>query len=167
MRSILEISLCALALNFTSTTLAAWHSGGGELIRDGRNPWFIGKATQASYCIKTSEDFPIQDHDRLDQAIRYAIDFWQERIELAEPYRKALLTDGSKIQVGPGTFSRKICDGSEDIAFQFGYLNDLQRRALIDPQNFAAITIRTDYDEVNLRGKGFVFVSTDRGPNAF
>ncbi|MCX6118452.1 MAG: hypothetical protein NT027_12990 [Proteobacteria bacterium] len=151
----------------SSVLLAGWHSGGGELIRDGNNPWYLSNTNAVAYCIKTSDDFPIQDMEKLDHSIQDAISFWRERIALAKPFQKYRLNDNQGISVGPKRFVLNPCDGMEDITFQFGFLTDGQRKELRTYKNFAALTIRTEYDEVHLRGRGFVYVAMDRGANAF
>jgi len=65
---------------------------------------------------------------------------------------------------------KEVCTRDVDLAFQFGYLEPYQieefQKVNVDLTKHVALTIRTDYDE-KLRGKGFIYVSPDRGPNAF
>ena len=60
-------------------------------------------------------------------------------------------------------------DAAIDLTFQFGYgtLDEKQREFLLDLRKYIGIAVRTDYDEVNLKGKGFVYISSDRGSSRF
>ena len=56
-----------------------------------------------------------------------------------------------------------------DLRILFGVetLTQPEREYLQDPRKFIGITVRTDYDEVQLKGRGFMFISSDQGPNPY
>ncbi|MBI3543315.1 MAG: hypothetical protein HY075_08605 [Deltaproteobacteria bacterium] len=77
------------------------------------------------------------------------------------------------VDVGTQDFVAVDCanheDAGVDLTFQLGYetLDARQRAFLADARKYVGIAVRTSYDEVNLRGKGFIYISSDRGPNRF
>lgn len=82
-------------------------------------------------------------------------------------YKKSMLGDGSSEILGTQLFEYETCRPSTDVTFQFGYLEQAQRQFIGDPTKFVAVTIRTNYDPINLRGKGFVYVSPDSGSDRY
>lgn len=145
-------------------------SGGGELVADAHNPWFLQNTPVVKYCITSSGDFGWDDDQgtKVDAAFRSAVAYWKEQMKLAEPYQKHRLPDGSKITLGGQKFERTGCnDNMVDLTLTLGVLNDQQLAFVKDPSRFAAITVRTNYDPEVLRGRGFIYISPDRGPRAF
>lgn len=58
------------------------------------------------------------------------------------------------------------CDDSTDIRFQFGVLTAEQLEKVPNPKNHVGFSIRTQYDSVNMKGRGFVYISPEKGPLA-
>jgi hypothetical protein len=75
-----------------------------------------------------------------------------------------------KVYVNTDMTFKDVCDESVDLAFQFGWLSQVQQQEIerlkVDLTRYVALSIRTDYS-TQLRGKGFIYVSPDRGPMAF
>jgi len=61
------------------------------------------------------------------------------------------------------------CDNQTDMEFKVGYgtLNPQEITFLKDPTNFIGVTIRKAYDEVLMRAKGTVYISSDFGGHAY
>ncbi len=140
-----------------------WVSGGGELIRDAKNPWFLNNTHQVKFCIISDEtNFGVTREVEKEQILK-AFSFWKKEFKYAvvQPSRLGIVTlaDQELLEVS--------CETDPDITFQFGLLTSEQERFLKRPQDFAAVTVRTEYDEKNLRGKGFVYFSPEQGPLAF
>jgi hypothetical protein len=145
-------------------------SGGGELVADAHNPWFLQNTPVVKYCITSSSEFEWDDDHwtKIDAAFQSAVAYWNEQIKLAEPYQKSRLPDGSKLSLGGQEFVHIGCnDEMVDLTLSLGVLNDEQLAAIKDPARFAAITVRTSYDPEDLRGRGFIYIAPDRGPRAF
>ena len=153
-----------------------WSGGGGIMIRDSMNPWFIQNTTDVSYCIIIDLDnfhTSNQAHQDAEDAIQKAIGYWKKEFPNA-------FVVGNVVTIAAQNFhSRKIvsikngkadgeCAGNTDIVFQFGFLDRVQKKYFkdngVDIHETIAHTIRTDYDKVHLRGKGFVYVAADSGP---
>lgn len=162
MRTILFLAVWAL---ITATARADWASGGGELIKDAGNPWFLQNTPVANICVLVDEAHfhteqpPLQV---LNRSVAKAIAYWKAEFLVKKAHSK-----GTSPEVATQRFVTGPCDESTDIAFQFGYLSAEQqakfRELGQDPRELVSIAVRTSYDRVNMRGKGFVYVAADSG----
>lgn len=159
----------------------SWSSGGGEILEHAQNPWFInvpgipgGAPIQPStYCVIAGEDFPIAQR-RLESLVSEALVWWRREFSNAHmPSNKVLINNQAaelKVYVNTDMRFQETCDQHTDLAFQFGRLSSAQHqefeRLKVDLTRYVALTIRTDYSD-RLRGKGFIYISPDRGPLAF
>lgn len=152
-RGIAAFALIALpAISF-----AGWTSGGGELIRDGQNPWFLANVKSVTYCVEVDEANFGQTRSQVSSIIVKALNNW--KLE----FRNARYLN-SNLGIAAQTFHETSCSANPDIRFQFGVLSGEQLKKLDDPTRFLGVTVRTDYDPVQMRGRGFVYVSPARGP---
>ena len=152
------VSLTAAPTN----AMAAWASGGGELFRDAHNPWFIQNTKRVHYCVELGEGFGVAA-PIAKRLVRDGLNFWVNEFanNLASKSTEMLQTRG---YVGTQEFIEDPCNDQTDLRIQLGVLSQEQLARLGDTNRFAAITIRTDYDEVNLRGRGFLYVAPESGP---
>jgi len=140
---------------------AGWVSGGGQVVRDGNNPWFLENTQVVKYCITSSKEFsnlPTPVENLVEQSLKY----WKEEFNYSLRHSPGF--EFGKIKIATQTFFKVDCDENPDLALQFGVLNELQEQFLGDPKKFIGIAVRTDYDEVNLKAKGFIYFSPDSGP---
>lgn len=135
-----------------------WTSGGGELIRDAHNPWFLSNTKEVKYCIKINEKDFGQNKSFVRLNIFKALDFWKMQLnELTYVGNSS----GFKFTLGTQNFYEVNCDQNPDITFQFAELTKEQEEKLGDLSKTIAVSVRTDYDLVNLKGKGFVYFNKD------
>jgi hypothetical protein len=154
-----------LALFLSQIALAGgWSSGGGGLLKDAVNPWFLNNTKKVNYCISIDQKNFGASQDIVRLQLNRAMTFWKKQFEHAI---LANLTKFGQLQIASQVFTETGCDDHTDIVFQFGILNHQQKKFLKDPTEYAAITVRTSYDEINLRAKGFVYVSPSYGPLAY
>ncbi|NUM60138.1 MAG: matrixin family metalloprotease [Bdellovibrionaceae bacterium] len=142
-----------------------WISGGGELLKDSHNPWFLNNVNEVFYCVKFSNSNFGENQKNVENQLKSAIDFWKSEFSYAiAPEYKGL----GKLKIANQNFLKVDCnDVRVDIKFQFGVLDKAQKQYLKQPNKYAAVTVRTHYDEVNLKGRGFVYVSPSGGPLAY
>lgn len=154
----------------------SWSSGGGEILEHAQNPWFLDTPSSApvTYCVTSATDFAVPQSG-LETVVQNALRWWDNEFSNAHyPDNDIPLADGRMIKLrvllNTTRFVQEPCSDSTDLAFQFGSLTTAQEaefdRLQVDLQRYVALTIRTDYSDA-LRGKGFIYVSPDRGPNAF
>lgn len=139
-------------------------SGGGQFKDDLLNPWFAKNTKTVQYCIDIDPEGFSGTRAEISKLLPMAFAYWKNEF-----------ADETTIGLGKQNFveTQGSCTGSEDIRFEFGYgalkPDQLSEFAAhdADPQDFVAITIRPDYDKVQLRGKGYVFVASDFGPHPY
>lgn len=155
---LLFVGCFALSLLTSKPAIAGWTSGGGELVRDANNPWFLPNTTQATYCILVDEKNFGQSKEQIRPFIVQAFQFW--RTQFLNTEDNGFL----KSPLGQQKFVEVSCVQKPDIQFLFGLLSGEQIQQVGDPTKYVGITIRTDYDRTNLKGKGFVYFSPQDGP---
>lgn len=132
-----------------------WSSGGGELFRDTKNPWFPKPATDVRYCVQIDHNLFGVDQSVAERAIETALAYWKKELTTT--------ASGMNVDVGTQSFHRVACGKNTDLTFQLGVLDEEQRNFLRDPTLFAAIAVRTDYDIAKRRGQGFIYVAPEQG----
>jgi hypothetical protein len=152
--------LLLMVVFLTPSAFAGWSSGGGELIKDAKNPWFIQNTKTVRYCVLVDESNFGMSRDAIEKLVPLAIGQWKEE------FKRAITFPNNSInaQVATQEFVATACDDQTDLRFQFGILTGDQLQKIGDPKRYIGITIRTEYDHVNLKGKGFMYFSPERGP---
>lgn len=136
-----------------------WVVGGGQIPSDSDNPWFLNNNKNVSYCIQVDEtNFSLQK-PQLEIIVERALKFWTR--QFAESYYTS-----PDFPVGKQVFAYEDCAPSTDLRFQFGILSLEQIQNLSGIDKKIAMAVRTDYDRVRLRGKGFIYLVPERGPLA-
>jgi hypothetical protein len=143
-----------------------WNSGGGYAITDQFNPWFVQNTKEVTYCIEIDERNFGQTLERSRQLIEEALKYWKAEFALAQPFQHP--SDNEQVLLGTQTFNYigAKCAENVDIRFQLGILNPQQKEYLKDPKDWVGHTARTSYDPVQLKGKGFIYISPVSGPLA-
>ena len=175
---LVAISLLHWSASFVDAFAGNWSSGGGEIVENAQNPWFLdipGTSQPVKYCVAADPEFPVP-LAKLEEMADRTFRFWNTQFSNAfipeNSYFGAdgLLKNGLQFRVNTSRYQKEPCSEDTELAFQFGYLTASQRAQFelrkIDLRRFVALTIQTDYGK-NLRGKGFIYVSPDRGPMAF
>ena len=160
---------------FANVTLAqgGWISSGGELFKNGKNPWFVKNTTVVNYCIHLDESTFSTSKQDVQKAIQAGFQYWKNEFSKSV---SAFTTDGV-ITLATQDFIERPCAGvagkreepAIDIEFLFGHgtLTAKQIAYLVNPKKYIGVTVRTDYDVVNLKAKGFVFISSDIGTESY
>lgn len=151
--------LAGVSAFIATTSFAGWASSGGDYFSTAKNPWYLSNTSKVSYCIAADEENFGETTGNVRVQIKKAFQYWKEQFEQAEK-------DSDAVELATQKFVETECDEYTDITFQLGILSPKQKRFLQHPEFSVARTVRTSYDEVNLRGKGFVYVSPETGPLA-
>lgn len=154
----LDILLFVSALILSSNAHSGvWSSGGGELVKDSQNPWFLENTHSVHYCVAQDESAFHLAPEIARRRVREALQYWKDQ------FARGIPTIGAR--VATQTFHETSCEQSGvDLRFQFGILSSEQLAVIGEANNYVALAIRTDYDRVNMRGRGFIYVAPDSGP---
>lgn len=160
MKIVLKI-LMSILVFANGAHAGGWTSGGGENIRDERNPWWLQNTKEITYCIKIDRANFGQSTQVIRQKINFAFNFWKKQLKTLT---WSEIDKNEHLAVGTQNFTETPCREGTDLVFQFGVLDGEQFRYLGDPTKFIGVTVRTDYNPVNLRAKGFIYISPENGP---
>lgn len=153
------------SLLFATNAFAGnWSSGGGELIKDAHNPWFLENTKRVTYCVAVDEKNVSAPKQKIESIVRLAIDYWITDFRKAATIERYYDDTMLPLKLATQVFFQVSCDRNPDLRFQFGLLDDEQFRYLGSPKKYIGIAVRTDYDPIRLKGKGFIYISPDNGP---
>ena len=180
-RILLQVALCFEVAAFAEPQFGGW-TGSGEIYEDRLNPWFMtivdteqGQNSRPlrsflNYCIRIDqENFGINLADA-KRHIENAFEFWmQEFLRSSVPVNPG----GYKIYVGLDTpVYQATCNDKTNIRFLLGSFETPEQKKFLDDlggaSSFAGVAVRTSYamEQDQLVGKGYVYLSPERGPNA-
>ncbi|MGE0172880.1 MAG: hypothetical protein AB7T49_08850 [Oligoflexales bacterium] len=155
------LSALLCGIGFSASAMAAWSSGGGSLIKDADNPWFVKNTTDVNYCVVSdAKHFPLSER-RLNEIVLEALEYW--KLEFSR-------YPSPDMKVATQAFHQVPCPSNldapagVDLVFQFGLLTESQRLEIANPGEYVSLAIRTDYDRVRLKGRGFIYVAPESGP---
>ena len=157
MRMTMKALVAGGFLIFSASARAGWVSGGGEVVKDAGNPWFLANTKTVSYCIAVAPTGFPYDADETQPLIERAFAYWAGEFARARP----MLPEA---RVASQRFTRVDCDANPNLEFQMGFMTAAQMKVVPNPQDYVSLAIRTSYDPVQLRGNGFVYVSAESGP---
>jgi hypothetical protein len=142
-------------------------SSGGYLYGFETNPWFLQNTEEVKYCIDMDEENFGVSKEKARSAIKFAIDSWKSQLEKVEYslYGEDELKPWRRLRLGTQTFTEVSCaDQSVSLNFQLGKLSPVQHAQVGDPRRYVAKVFETSYDEVNMRGAGFIYLAPESGP---
>jgi hypothetical protein len=161
MNTLKKIIFGTLLICFAIPSFAGgWTSGGGELLGNSQNPWWIHNTKQVNYCILIDEANFGVSRQVVEEKIVRALSFWKIQLGQAYGYHNGNV----EIKFGQQDYILTQDCSNSDLKFQFGVLDSEQFNYLKDPLKYYAVAVRTEYDGYNLKGKGFIYVAPENGP---
>ena len=148
---------------FADSDGAISSGGGTKLSKTENNPWWLQNTPKVVYCIDRDSAFPVSQ-DRLEELVRDGIARWQHAFALATDEPPETMGGKTYAQVATQQFQEQACGGETQLRFRFGKLSDEDQKHFVDPDEYIGAAIRTDYDLVHLRSKGFVYIAPLAGP---
>jgi hypothetical protein len=136
-----------------------------------QNPWWVKNTTDIHYCIQMDPTGISATRDVIENITDRAMAYWKQEFSRELQIFGAsseLNTIFAMSGVGRQQQIKMTCDGTEDLRIQFGYgtLTPEQRAYLPDPRRYVGVAVRTQYDSNAMRGKGFILIASDIGPDA-
>ncbi|MBO9666197.1 MAG: hypothetical protein J7501_05235 [Bdellovibrio sp.] len=159
-----SISLLALLSNLMIATMAfagPWISSGGDLVGDTRNPWFVVNSPVVTYCIKADAKSFSASSSAVKVALEKSLAFWRGEFQENENYTKESL---NHLPLSIPKFVEIACDSQVDLKLILGEGALSKEEALYVQSRrteVVALTVRTDYDSVTLKGRGFLYIAGD------
>jgi hypothetical protein len=152
----LLVSLPTLGLAGNGST------GGGNIYGNQLNPWFLTNTKSVTYCVEIAPEFSRLSRPRVLEVISSAFSYWKEAFA---NYQSNFSHDFEiDTRVGNQTFNYvEHCSDAIDIKFQLGFLTDQQLLQFPNHKQILGLAHRTHYDEVNLKGKGFIYLAPEEG----
>lgn len=139
--------------------------GGGGIIKDLNNPWFLENTKTVSYCINIDAAHFRPDISYVRAMVTRAFDYWTSNF--SDAIVPQISQEIPPVRVATQTFTEVSCSQTPDIQFQMGTLDSRQREAFDDPTLYAGAAIRESYDPITMKGRGFIYISPDSGPMRF
>jgi hypothetical protein len=147
-------------------------SSGGDLLRDAHNPWWVKNTKIVRYCIEIDQSSISGPREQVEALVNQAFEYW--KAEFARRLKMVAGKDNfnqvfNHIGVGTQQFIKTACNGAEGLRIQFGYgtLTAAQRELIPDLRSHLGLTVRTKYDEAQLKGSGFIYLASDQGANSY
>ncbi len=136
-----------------------WTGGGGLIAKDSNNPWWVKNTRDVNVCVEIDEENFGISAARAMEIAQGSIAWWTSNLA------------GEKDLTGIGTQTFHVtseCNAQTDLRIQFGVLSSQQqaqwKQSVAEPpQQYAGIAIRTEYDKIQMRGKGFIYLSPQKG----
>ena len=165
--------------SFSADEEGGWVGAGGDIYTNAINPWFFKyedhpKNNVINYCIEMDTDYFSSDVETAKMLIELSFQAWKNEFSIWDKFFLGEKQDLESIEfpivkLATETLIYKSCsDQDVDIRFQFGVLSEFQYKKLksmgMDPREKVGIAVRTSYDKVSLRGRGFIYFSPDSGP---
>ena len=141
---------------FSMVAFGGWSSGGGELFKDQNNPWFVKNTSAVNFCVEIDEANFGLSRAEAEYQLKQALVFWKKNMAAAK--------GENTVGIAKQNFVIGECSNTTDLRVQFGVLTQPQQDYFKTPQKFVSSIVRTSYDTVNLKGKGFLYVSPQFGP---
>ena len=102
--------------------------------------------------------------EEANASIQRAVGLWKIAFSAPGIYPTLEVEPADALKIGQQDFNLVSCESETvDIRFQFGKLTDSQRATLVKPTKYVASAVQTEYDEEQLRGKGFIYVAAEKG----
>jgi hypothetical protein len=142
-----------------------WVSSGGELFEDSQNPWWLQNTPEVRFCVKVDKEAISATEDMIQLGFERAIGYWQSEFEELRRVAQVLNQSPLHVEIATQKFTRVGCDENPDLRILagFGSLSPTEAKFIGDTGRIIATSVRTNYDKVTLKGKGFVFLGSDLG----
>jgi hypothetical protein len=155
--------LIASLICFSTISFAGNGStGGGNIYGNQLNPWFLSNTKNVNYCVEISTEFSSLPFNRVLNLVEESIQYWKKTFK---DYTTTFYQDfEGDFTLGTQTFTFQTeCNAQTDIRFQLGFLTDEQEKQFPNYKQMLGMAHRTHYDEVNLKGKGFIYLAAEEG----
>ncbi|MEZ4743815.1 MAG: hypothetical protein R3B45_15450 [Bdellovibrionota bacterium] len=154
---------CLIVISANAYGTGATSSGGGNSYNNSVNPWFIQNKPTVKYCIEMDEqNFGVSMQEAHLQ-IKASIEFWKHSFSSAETIKYEDLEPFQAVKIATQSFIFSQCGPETDLKFLLGTLSEEDKALIGNPNDYIGVAMRTSYDEVNLTGRGFIYIAPAYG----
>lgn len=142
-------------------------SGGGKFSSTSINPWFLENTSLVKYCIQIDEQNFGIGKVRASQVVAEALAYWKAQLAVADQSNSIIgcIPERScSPAIGTQEFVEEACSPNVNLKFKLGVLDDENREAIENPKQLVGLAYRMSYDNENLKGNGFIYISPQAGP---
>lgn len=137
-------------------------SGGGNIFGNQLNPWFLPNTKVVKYCVQISPLFSNLSRQQVLSSVQEALAFWKKT------FSEDITNFENDYQINPRLATQEFklqetCTTETDLEFQFGFLTKDQKREISNYKQLVGLAYRTHYDEILLKGRGFIYIAPERG----
>lgn len=156
-----------------------WVSSGGELFQGRQNPWWLKNVRRVNYCVLVDPGTSSVKRADAETNVHLALEFWKHEFARdsheffqAPKEEESFSPHGIRLKESLGVATQRFVPGpcaTADLKILFGSgALSKDERAFLAPglTRHLAAAVRTSYDEVTLKGKGFVYIASDKGDDA-
>lgn len=145
-----------------------WVFGGGDQVGDRFNPWFVFSSKKIKYCVAVDQStFSAQEVQVLN-LVSQALEYWRKDFEKLNTL--VAINQNISENVKPATqgFELVSCASQPELRFLFGLgALSIQEKSFLSAYDFVSSSVRTEYDNQNLIGRGFIYIPSDLGEKSF
>jgi hypothetical protein len=146
-----------------------WIISGGDYVKDAHNPWWLHNTQTIHYCVSFDEESVSTNQAKAERIIETVFQNWLREWKYHyqnHPWYDSVLIGNQKIS------KLAKCNGEEDLAFVLGWnaLTAEQKEVVKSRtkyQSLLGMAARESYDPVTLKGRGFIYIASDKGPHSF
>jgi hypothetical protein len=144
-----------------------WVSSGGESLIYARNPWFVKNTATVNYCLQMDESSFSASKSQVEQLIVEALAYW--RNEFIQNSTSTTPKMGYASVATQNFVYQSQCQKDTPLIFKLGLktLDMDEVTYLVDPKKFIGVTIRKNYSLETLQGDGIIYISADKGADAY
>ncbi|MBL7669715.1 MAG: hypothetical protein JNM39_04460 [Bdellovibrionaceae bacterium] len=145
-----------------------WVFGGGSQIGDTFNPWFLNSTRPVTYCVSLSEKSVSISRERAEQLIAKSLEYWRWDFQKLFEIVKEPPSPIAEIKPPMQGFQKIDCQFRADLNFLIGEeALSLEQKNFLKDIDLIAGSVRTDYDPKAMKGRGFIYLKSDLGPESF
>lgn len=145
-----------------------WVFGGGDQVGDRYNPWFLFSSKKIKYCVAVDQPTFSAQENHILTLVSQALEYWRSDFEKLNTI--VTINQNVSENVKPATqgFEFVSCSSQPELRFLFGLgALSAQEKSFLSAYDFVSSSVRTEYDNQNLTGRGFIYIPSDLGEKSF
>lgn len=144
-----------------------WVFGGGDQVGNKHNPWFLQSTQKIQFCLVVDGKSISANEIQIKELVLRSLEYWRSdffKLDKLVPTRQKT----NQLSLPTQGFELVSCNQNPELRFIFGDgALSAEERSFLERYDFVVGSVRTDYDVDLLKGRGFIYIPSDLGPNSF